>query len=491
MATQIETVFEKLSTLRSVRDEAVSEFLAIRGSNDEMFALSQSIPDLGRTYSEVETRVGSILEMASSINPDTDDLLIPHLSIVPFTQSLDSLTPVYVSIISDIERLVREGNGAGQLDPINGTLTSSNGAIVVRLGDHYKTIWQQSDTALSALITLLQAVGDRSFIDYSSSAASFATLVGEVQKTRANLNNLLAEDDTRSQKHLENLAALEDQVRALHQELSRQKEEGDNDRKTLDEYRSQGTDAIANINSANEQAESLRAAVKNYETSFTNFQRLLDEREATLSEGQSHYEKLVGELDELKERMFDTVEESKRMLSGATVAGLAGDFGNYRNTLDEKLNRAASVFYISIAIMFVAVLPLMLYVLPGSEEIFGVKSTILSPGSNDISALEFLGQVAARALLLIPAIWLVRFSAGRHARLFELKEHYAYKYSIAASVEGFKQQAPKHSDEIAAATFFELAFNPAEKLDGKRPDERHPSPVMEWFLKKLRADNED
>ena len=74
---------------------------------------------------------------------------------------------------------------------------------------------------------------------------------------------------------------------------------------------------------------------------------------------------------------------------------------------------------------------------------------------------------------------------GRHAALFRLKEHYAFKYSVASSVDGFKQQAVPYEDEIAAATFFELTFNPADRMEGKGVEERHPNPIIDKVMEKL------
>jgi hypothetical protein len=85
----------------------------------------------------------------------------------------------------------------------------------------------------------------------------------------------------------------------------------------------------------------------------------------------------------------------------------------------------------------------------------------------------------------MPGIWLVRFTASRHERLFRLREHYAYKYSVASSVEGFKKQAPELEQGIAAAAFHELTFNPATRMDANSAESRHPNPVMEWVMKKL------
>ena len=107
-------------------------------------------------------------------------------------------------------------------------------------------------------------------------------------------------------------------------------------------------------------------------------------------------------------------------------------------------------------------------------------------GNTSVGDFE-LGQVLIRALLLVPFAWLAKFAAARHATLFRLREHYAYKYSIAASVEGFKKQAPSLQDEIAAAAFRELTFNPADRMDSKSQESAHPNPVVDWIMRKLGA----
>ena len=67
------------------------------------------------------------------------------------------------------------------------------------------------------------------------------------------------------------------------------------------------------------------------------------------------------------------------------------------------------------------------------------------------------------------------------------EEHYEYKYSVASSVEGFKQQAEPYQDTIAAAAFHELTFNPADKMDSKSREGRHPNPIMEKLMKMIGA----
>jgi hypothetical protein len=111
----------------------------------------------------------------------------------------------------------------------------------------------------------------------------------------------------------------------------------------------------------------------------------------------------------------------------------------------------------------------------------------LSSVGDERNGWQYLGQVVARFIILLPAIWFVTFATARYNSLFKLREHYAYKYSMAFAVDGFKKQAPGHEDMIAALVFEQLAFNPADKL-GKQPEgpESPPSPVAQILLDLLR-----
>jgi hypothetical protein len=80
-----------------------------------------------------------------------------------------------------------------------------------------------------------------------------------------------------------------------------------------------------------------------------------------------------------------------------------------------------------------------------------------------------------------------RSESTRHAQLFRLREDYAYKYSIAASVDSFMKQAKEYADDIAAACYYELTYNPAEHMDSKNEDARMINPIFEKMLWRLEA----
>lgn len=106
----------------------------------------------------------------------------------------------------------------------------------------------------------------------------------------------------------------------------------------------------------------------------------------------------------------------------------------------------------------------------------------------EMSGWQYLGQVLARFIILLPAAWLVSFAAIRHSSLFRLREHYAYKYSMAVSVEGFRKQATGYESEIAALVLEQLAFNPADKLTPSKdiPEGKVPHPLLNILVEKFR-----
>ena len=170
---------------------------------------------------------------------------------------------------------------------------------------------------------------------------------------------------------------------------------------------------------------------------------------------------LHSDLTEKDEQVGDLIQRAEEMLKGATNAGLASTFNRTLAELDGKLKWAQGVFYFSILSLFVSALPLALYLfdpqtVKDSGGTKGVWGNLALSFSGDLS----LSNTIALFLLLVPAVWLTKFSAARHHQLFQLKEHYQYKYSLAMAVDGFKKQAPEHADAIAAETFNRLYLIP-------------------------------
>jgi hypothetical protein len=493
VANPFQPLVETLSTLEDMRADTFDELQSIEGPGGQKIDLSTEIPGTAHSITEINLRVGSLLQMASCMTSEQDPSLVPQARINEFKAPVDQMLSQYLTINETLARIKSEGGGVGIIDPASSSLQSQQGEIKLELATHFTHIWNHSEAALGALYPLLGILRAQGFGDFSSAHAAFSAIVQEVQKERRKFADLVKEGQkardelkARGQKLNEELETLKENAVSVNEEISRLRSESENYRKSLSEYASEGTDKITSIRATNADAEELEKAVETYQAQFTNFQNQLDRREKIIERGNLRQQELVESLNAVEKEINEINDHSRTMLSGATIAGLAGEFGNIRNSLSDELKKARRVFYLSIGLLFLSLIPLILYVFPGVFARLGVPTSITTAhGTETMSALEFLGQIAARAILLIPAAWFTKFAAARHAALFRLKEHYAYKYSVAASVDGFKQQADPYKNEIAAATFFELTFNPADRMEGKGGEERHPNPAMEFVMKKL------
>jgi hypothetical protein len=241
----------------------------------------------------------------------------------------------------------------------------------------------------------------------------------------------------------------------------------------------------------------LQVAVANYQAQFDAFDKDLTARTKRFEDETAEYAVIRDRLVAQETTAKNLTDESESLLRGATNVGLASSFSKLQTQIEKELTWARWGFYVSIFFLVVLSIPIALYVFPAPLQVLlkslGLNVDLALPKSNieTHGTTEVLAQIAARALLLVPGIWLVRFSGARHERLFRLREHYAYKYSVASSVEGFKKQAPELQQGIAATAFYELTFNPATRMDVNSTETRYPNPAMEWIMKKLGGSTPD
>src|SRR5690606_22254749 len=116
------------------------------------------------------------------------------------------------------------------------------------------------------------------------------------------------------------------------------------------------------------------------------FKQELDAREHAMSAGTQRQTELLDSLTKIEERITELSERSEAMLSGATVAGLAGSFGSLRDALSGELASARGAFYIGILVLVCSALPLVLYVVPGLAGIVGFEPSNLSSSHDPLDA---------------------------------------------------------------------------------------------------------
>jgi|GEM_PF-4290625 len=251
---------------------------------------------------------------------------------------------------------------------------------------------------------------------------------------------------------------------------------------------------LEHVAEISDRAGSLKSQVDGYETQFQAFKQSLDDRNAAFKKWSDNVESLYGGLEENKAQISDVIKRAEEMLKGATNAGLASTFNATLFELDGKLKWAQGIFYVSVFLLFLSAVPLAWYMIYATLLVGDVES-VQAGGAVEDATAQFglslngrrlsLSTTIALFLLMVPTVWLTKFSAARHHQIFQLKEHYQYKYSLAMAVDGFKKQAPDHADAIAAETFNRLLFNPADRIEGKGASDDHPSPLMNWLMNKF------
>ena len=195
-----------------------------------------------------------------------------------------------------------------------------------------------------------------------------------------------------------------------------------------------------------------------------------------------------------REKIEANIDQSTAMLKGATNAGLSVVFDNAGKKLDEELVSARDSFNGALWMLSGSGLAFILYILFRAWLIHSTAISeigVSSSGSLSNFITSFfssdsnIGITITLFLITMPFVWRVKFAASRHNQLFRLREHYMYKYSLAMSVEGFREQSTGYENEIAMATFESLRFNPADRMEGGKKSDESPNPIVDAVMEKL------
>lgn len=475
MANLFEQLAAPLESLRVTRERTFDRLRTLVSADKKILDWTRPIAGAELTLAEMETRLVSIGDLVAPLLDGVDSDLTPLTFVTQLRASLEQLTSQIESANAQLDGIASNG-GISTIPEDQGVLTSANGQASWNFAKWTRATLGAIDNVLSHFFLIRSSRNDTLAVSFDSTIAEQRRLL-EVH--RAQFGDLIKRLSDASAE-LEAIAKLRKTLEETASEAEASRSETEKSRKNVAEYEAEATQKLATLRELSMQADKLAATVQGFQTQFDQFQQKLEERDQNFVEGKEKLDELNASIAEKKKEIERINRQAEDMLKGATVAGLASTFGALRDRLTSEVNWARGGFYLSICVLGLSVLPLAVYVVPGFT-LGGLFA--LTPTVNEFE----IGQVIVRALLLIPAAWLTKFAAARHASLFRLREHYAYKYSIATSVEGFKKQAPSFEEGIAAAAFHELTFNPADRMEISGQDVSHPNPIMEWFLKKIGA----
>ncbi len=367
-----------------------------------------------------------------------------------------------------------EGEGITNITPSNWEVFIGSGEFL-NFATHFQHIQRRSDELLRAYYNISPMVGASNF-------DVFASAVREISEKLENIRNDAASVSKIKKQVQKNASIIEDQKEQAiekQEKISSSLEKANEMLAALEGFTQAGQSHLEQISEISNNANSLKSEVGEYEIQFQVFQKTLDSRDGALKAQTKYVESPNEKMKQDEEKISEQIKKAEDMLKGATNAGLAGVFSNERDELDRKPQGACQFFYFSIILLFLSVAP--------PAGLFFHQAGLIKaiwPNVPDFTG-EPLTIITFSLLIIFPAIWLARFSAARHHQLFQLREYYQYKYSLAMSVEGFKKQAPEHADAIAAETFSQLLFNPGDRLTDRDAADDHPSPLMNWLMNRL------
>jgi predicted nucleic acid-binding Zn-ribbon protein len=496
--TKIDEISLGANDLATTATELLEFFNSSREDGSPNFDVSKAIHGTDISYADCVSRIVSIAEIADKFGNSKHFLMVPANRINQLKQRIAETQTHLDTLGNQFRHLIKHGGGFHAFNYDNFHLQTTNGESHDLRG-YFKNLSDNTETLLDAFYLVLTVLRPtRSTYSFQAAANALSSLI---ESSSEQFQNLREENKALRQA----VAAAKDQVSAANgqakkakeaaEETSRTRDEGAKDRKTIGEYLADATEKKAAIETAHTQASSLEDEVEEYREKFKSFDRQLEGRNNDFEQGKEKQEKLFTDFERKEKSVESLIEKSESMLKGATVAGLASSFSDAHAKLGNQLFWARVSFYVGITFLFISAIPLMLYVfLPilapflqsRYPEFASVAPALDTQG--EMSGWQYLGQVMARFIILLPAAWLVSFSAIRHSSLFRLREHYAYKYSMAVSVEGFRKQAAGYESEIAALVLEQLAFNPADKLTPSKdiPEGKVPHPLLNILVEKFR-----
>ncbi len=455
-----------------------------RDSQGNGIDISLTVPETDYSLSDIDAAIIFFLSFIKNIDTSEQSIVTPRSYLENLATKITELKNQIDAVRTALEAIKTQG-GIKTVDKKNFVITAQNGN-QTNVVKHIRRIYSLLDSALAAWFQLRLVINSPRLAEFGGmldAVAARQTDVSRLVDENVKLGKIVGDE----QKKISNLFS---QANSERDEVGRLLKESQNDRKSLSEYAAEGAQKIAAVQTSHQEATALAASVNEYKANFKRFDDQLKSREEKFVKENADLDTIHKRLNSDEDEIKRLTSEAEGMLRGATTVGLASSFSSLQEKINSELKWARYSFYFSILMLMILSLPIALYVFPGLQLFLkaatGIDVSILVPkGIESHTTPDIVAQVLARALLLIPGIWLVRFTGARHERLFRLREHYSYKYSIASSVEGFKRQAPSLEEGIAATAFFELTFNPATRMDANSSEGRHPNPAMEWVMKKL------
>jgi hypothetical protein len=431
----------------------------------------------GIDFREVLIRTSRLSSLAISLvdTPRSKLEFVPLLRLASFRDQLSSVSEAFNNVTAQ-SVTVRDNGGVARIEPSSGVVFTTNGN-QFNMRSPVEELSNRVDQAMESYLILAGVSHPRGIGTFAAASRVLDSKAHDATKLVGQMEDHLVEIVARSNQ----ATSLTESQKALLVESERLQLEIEKSRRTSTENKSAIETAAAQVASIQATAKTLEQTISDYQSKFDSFQTGLDARNLDIQEGQKRLSDLNTYLNDKSDEIDEAIAKSNEMLGGSTIAGLSHAYHQQVTSLNKSLRFTEFTFYGSIVFLLVSAAA-ALNLFPGMPHLPPLPPFTDSTPTGSI-AVQVLSALGSRALIILPALLLAAFTTKRHSSLFRLKHEYTHKYTTAASVHGFKQQAPTYQEQIAAAVFQELLINPSSSLGSETEASENPN----GFIAKLLA----
>ena len=533
-APQLENIIKAATATLTNWNSFVDGLSSLEGPNQAVFDLEKPIPSLAPPTSieQIGAKLTGAIGLVHNLSGIESLDLIPDLIVTEVSARVFSVRAGVEKLLAQISDLEKDSEIAS-LDAASMIATNQKSQQV-----NLPPIFNELYPAIQGLLINLYQMRTMSKLNeeggYTLQLSQINAARSAQQRGYGELNRLRHALDGNRKKLVGIVSEAQSAAREVAAVTSRTTEAV----KKAEESKAKAEALVATTNAINEAAGKLKESVVAYQGTFNKFQTDLDERSATFVKGKADLDKLLADgnaardellangkasLDKLltdgKEEQdklltekktaheqllseklaahekllsdFTTAQteidrllaRSREVLGEATVSGLSESFAREMRVTGEQLKRIQILFYFSVTFLLLAA-GIVLNAFPWLEGL--VHTVRFEPPTNAepiAVAIFYLGNFVSKLTFLLPPLILLLFAGRRYTELFRLKTQYTYKYTVAASLPGFKIEAPNYADAITASAFQELLFNPGEKVNA--PEDGSDNKGGNTFLQRL------
>lgn len=458
MTTQlVDQIVATADSLATVWHGALDQVARIAGPNGEAFDFTKPLPPLAPPISleQISSKVDAAIARVRRLSLIEDSSAVPDNLFTDVDTHVKTLKTTVEALKAAIDGFLADTK-VTSVDPMNYSATNDKGASFI-----------MSKFAVYANVQIiLHTVGKLLSIAGASAPPSHDVQVTDLSSARNAVRHALS-DASRIRKVSEaTLAKLTPLVDEASQHLTTIRD----DLAKATDARLQADAALVVVTRSQTvisdivaKANALDAQVTAYAAKFQAFDAALATRDEEFQNGSGKLKKLLERLEATQKESDRIQQRAREVLGEATVSGLSERFAAEARGLQWRLWFAQGFFYLGIALLIFAA-GVVLDVFPWlSQHEWVVMHPVAPPtdGSPWSAVVYVIGNLIGKAIVLLPPGILIAFSAKWYAALFRLREQYSYKYTVAASLPGFRVEAPEFYEAMTASAFRELLFNPA------------------------------